>query len=278
MNIIQLFSLLDLKTDQILEFGFEDYIRIEKKINFEKKVNPEIDSNTSENLITALKNYKEELLFVMSNRVFFNFFTHNNFSEDYFSNDNLIVSNEKIKHFITLFLAEDLISFFSLKLSKSWYHYLEELDFLLDLKTYFPEEVIYKMASLVFSKLDFAISQLRVLSSNDISSISYIQHKTFYYLLSHFATIELDRKMSNLLSLVIKFYEKKTNILFFTCVVKSMAFYNDFNGNITKILIQNRDAVSKFKDDAGNDKVDTATSLVIAVVCVVIFFLLIKCS
>ena len=57
-----------------------------------------------------------------------------------------------------------------------------------------------------------------------------------------------------------------------------MAFYNDFNGNITKILIQNRDAVSKFKDDAGNDKVDTATSLVIAVVCVVIFFLLIKCS
>jgi len=278
MNIIQLFSLLDLKTDQILEFGFEDYIRIEKKINFEKKVNPEIDSNTSENLITALKNYKEELLFVMSNRVFFNFFTHNNFSEDYFSNDNLIVSDEKIKHFITLFLAEDLISFFSLKLSKSWYHYLEELDFLLDLKTYFPEEVIYKMASLVFSKLDFAISQLRVLSSNDISSISYIQHKTFYYLLSHFATIELDRKMSNLLSLVIKFYEKKTNILFFTCVVKSMAFYNDFNGNITKILIQNRDAVSKFKDDAGNDKVDTATSLVIAVVCVVIFFLLIKCS
>jgi len=278
MNIIQLFSLLDLKTDQILEFGFEDYIRIEKKMNFEKKVNPEIDSNTSENLITALKNYKEELLFVMSNRVFFNFFTHNNFSEDYFSNDNLIVSDEKIKDFITLFLAEDLISFFSLKLSKSWYHYLEELDFLLDLKTYFPEEVIYKMASLVFSKLDFAISQLRVLSSNDISSISYIQHKTFYYLLSHFATIELDRKMSNLLSLVIKFYEKKTNILFFTCVVKSMAFYNDFNGNITKILIQNRDAVSKFKDDAGNDKVDTATSLVIAVVCVVIFFLLIKCS
>lgn len=208
----------------------------------------------------------------------FNFLTHNNVSKNNVSNYNLTVSDEKIKEFIALFLADDLISFFSLKLSKSWYHYLEELDFLLDLKTYFPEEVIYKMASLVFSKLDFAISQLRVLSSNDISSISYIQHKTFYYLLSHFATIELDRKMSNLLSLVIKFYEKKTNILFFTCVVKSMAFYNDFNGNITKILIQNRDAVSKFKDDAGNDKVDTATSLVIAVVCVVIFFLLIKCS
>ncbi|MEZ0129324.1 hypothetical protein AB9T88_05910 [Flavobacterium sp. LBUM151] len=278
MNIIQLFSLLDLKTGQILEFGTEDYIRIEKKINFEKKINPEIDANAGENLISALKEYKEELLFIMTNRVFFNFFTHNNFPKSYFFNNNRTVSDEKIKHFITLFLAEDLISFFSFKLSKSWYHYLEELDFLLDLKIYFPEEVIYKMASLVFSKLDFAIFQLRVLSNNDISSINYIQHKTFYYLLSHFATIELDRKMSNLLSLVIQFYEKKTNILFFTCVVKSMAFYNDFNGNITKILIQNRDAVSKFRDDAGNNKVDTATSLVIAVVCVVIFFLLIKCS
>jgi hypothetical protein len=78
MNIIQLFSLLDLKRDQILEFGSEDYIRIEKKINFEKKINPEIDSNTSEKLILALKEHKEELLFVLSNRIFFNFFTHNN--------------------------------------------------------------------------------------------------------------------------------------------------------------------------------------------------------
>ena len=61
MNIIQLFSLLDIKRDQILEFGAEDYIRIEKKINFEKKINPEIEANTSENLIAALKEYKEEL-------------------------------------------------------------------------------------------------------------------------------------------------------------------------------------------------------------------------
>jgi len=40
MNIIQLFSALDLKRDQIWEFDSNDFIRTEKKINFEKKNKP----------------------------------------------------------------------------------------------------------------------------------------------------------------------------------------------------------------------------------------------
>ncbi len=141
MNIIQLFCLLEFKKGQILEFGFEDYIRIEKKINFEKKINSEIDTNTSENLILALKEYKEEFLFVLSNRILFNFFTHNNLARNHFQNYNLTISEEKMKQFIGLFLADDLISFFILKLSKTSYDDLEELDLLLGLKRYFPEEV-----------------------------------------------------------------------------------------------------------------------------------------
>lgn len=143
MNIIQLFSLLDLKRDEILKLDSEDYIRIEKKINFEKKINPEINSKTSESLILALKEYREELLFVLSNRVLFNFLNQSNFSKNNFSDYNLTVSAENIKHFISIFLADDLVSFFGLKLSKSWFHYLEDLDQLLDFKRYFPEEVIY---------------------------------------------------------------------------------------------------------------------------------------
>jgi len=278
MNIIQLFSLLDLKTDQILEFGFEDYIRIEKKINFEKKVNPEIDSNTSENLITALKNYKEELRFVMSNRVLFNFFTDNNFSKNNFSNYNLTVSDEKMKHFIALFLAEDLISFFSLKLSKSWYHYLEELDLLLELKRYFPEDSIYKMGLLLYSKLDFAVSQLSVLKGSEVSSISYIKYSTFYVLLSHFTSIELDQKISNLLSLVIEFYKKKVNVPFFTAVIQSMAFYKAYNENINETLAKNREAVTVFREDVDHVEANPTMKIVLAVICVLIPFLVTKCS
>lgn len=228
MNIIQLFVLLDLKRDQILEFGSEDFIRIEKKINFEKKINSEIDSNTSENLILALKEYKEELLFLMSNRVLFNFATHNNFSKNHFLNYSRTVSEEKIKHFIAVFLADDLISAFSLKLTKNTYSCFEELDYLLGQKAYLPEEIIYKITSSVFSKLDFAIYQLSVSKSNDFSNIIYIRYRTFYDLLSHFRTVEADQKISSLLSFVIEFYQKKTNEEFFTSVIQSMAFLHCF--------------------------------------------------
>ena len=146
MNIIELFEKLDIDKNSILLFSAEDIMRVEKMLNVEKRINPKIDSNTGENLITALKNCKEELLFVMSNHILFNFFTHNNFSKNQFLSYNLTVSDDRIKNFIELFLADDLISFFSLKLSKNTYNDLEELDSVLDLKRYFPEEIIYKMA------------------------------------------------------------------------------------------------------------------------------------
>ncbi|MBW1656901.1 hypothetical protein [Flavobacterium quisquiliarum] len=276
MNIIQLFSLLDLKRDQILEFGSTDYIRIEKNINFERKINSEIDSITSENLILALKEYKEELLFVMSNSIFFNFFAQNKFSKKYIFNNDLFISDEKVKHFITLFLQDDLISFFSLKLSKSTGEDLEELDFLLDFKTYFSEEIIYKMKLLVFSKLDLAVSQLGIPNSNNHSSINYIKFKAFYSLLSHFATIELDKKMSNLLSLVIDSYNKNTSSIFFRSVIKSMAFYNAFSENLTKILAKNSTVVPLLPEEVENAKMPPVVKIIIAIMIFAIILFLIS--
>lgn len=272
MNIIRLFFLLDIKREQILEFGTADYIRIEKKINFEKKINPEIDAKTSENLIFALKEYKEELLFILSNRTLFNFLTNNNFSKNYFLNYNLTVSDEKVKHFITLFLADDLISFFSLKLSKNWYHYLEELDLLLNLKRYFPEEIIYKMSLLLYSKLDLHIAQLNVLENNDFSKIVCIKHKTFYDLLSHFATVELDRKIRSLLPLVIDYYKKKTNIAFFSAVIKSMASYNAFDESINQTLTKNRDVLVQLEEDIENKKENINVLVIFFLIIVLILF------
>ncbi|MBF4519523.1 hypothetical protein IRZ71_24555 [Flavobacterium sp. ANB] len=277
MNIIELFEKLKIDKGSILLLSTEEIRRVEKQVNVEKRLNPEIASNTSENLILALKEYKEELLFVLSNRILFNFFTHNNFSRNHFSNYDLAVSDEKIKHFIAFFLADDLISFFSLKLSKGWFHYLEELDFLLDLKRYFPEEVIYKMRSLVFSKLDFAISQLTVLERKEFSNIAYIKHRTFYNLLSHFTTVESDQKISNLLSLVIKFYIKKTNTVFFTSVIQSMAFYRAINENINEVLAKNGAAV--YKPELKQDKkTHPAFSIFIGLICAIIPFLVSRCS
>ncbi|MBF4519524.1 hypothetical protein IRZ71_24560 [Flavobacterium sp. ANB] len=275
MNIIELFDELKIDKSNILLFSTEDIKRVEKQVNAEKRINTEIDSKTSENLITVLKEYKEELLFVMSNHILFNFFTHNNFSKNDFSNYNLTVSDEKIKGFISLFLADDLISFFSFKLSKNTYDNLQELNLLLDLKSYFPEEIIYKMASLVFSKLDFAVSQLSVSTTSDFSNIGYIKYSTFYDLLSHFATVELDRKMDNLLLLVVRSYKKNPSNIFFISVIKSMAFYNAFNEKMTKTLVNNKDLLLASIKDNENENDSEKVYRVIQIVLVVIFLLVV---
>ncbi len=278
MNIIQLFVLLDLKKDQILEFSSEDFIRIEKKINFEKKINSEIDSNTGENLILALKKYREEFLFLMSNRVLFNFLTHKNLSKNHFLNYSRTVSEEKIKHFITVFFTADLISFFSVKLSKNTFNDLEELDYLLDERNYLSEDIFYKMASLVFSKLDFAINSLSVLDSKDFSNIIYIKYATFYALLTHFRTFETDHKISDLLSLVIVFYEKKTDNSFFTGVIQSMAFYKAFDENVNETLVKNRTSVTVFTSDGDPTKKPVLISVLIGLICAFLPLLVSKCS
>ncbi|MCC9018740.1 hypothetical protein [Flavobacterium lipolyticum] len=278
MNIIQLFSLLDIKTDQILAFGAEDYVRIEKKINFEKKINPEIEANTGQNLIIALKNYKEELLFVASNHILFSFFTHDNhFSKKHFSDYKQTVSDEKMKEFIALFLAADLISFFSFKLSKGWLHDLEDLDLLLTLKRYFPEEIIYKMGSLLYSKLDFAISQLTASITNDFSNIEYIKYGTFYDLLSHFTTFELDRKIVVLLNLVSEHYTKRTDTIFFSSVLKSMASYKAYIEEISKLLIESREILMKPKKTHENKKTEenTKIDLVIKIMLAILFLMIV---
>ena len=177
-----------------------------------------------------------------------------------------------MKDFITLFLADDLISFFSFKLSKNSYNDLEELGLLLDLKRYFPEEIIYKMASLVFSKLDFAVSQLAVSNTNEFSNISYIKYSTFYDLLSHFTSVESDQKMGNLLILVVRFYKKKTNIIFFTSVIESMAFYNAFSENMNKTLVKNRDLLFGLREDPENEKTHSIIKIIIVIIFLLIAF------
>jgi len=216
-------------------------------------------------------------LFVLSNRVLFNFFTHNNLSKNHFPIDDVVVSEEKIKTFITLFLADDLVAFFSLKLSKNDYDSFEELDWLLDLKDYLPEEAIYKMTSQVFSKLDFALSQMSA-GGDTFSNIIYIKFKSFYDLLSHFRTVETDQKISQLLSLIIPYYEKKINVQFFTPVIQSMAYYNAFDENIKKTLDRNRAAVTVFTGEVGDNKPFAGVSVLIGIICAFLPLLVSKCS
>jgi hypothetical protein len=130
------------------------------------------------------------------------------------------------------------------------------------------------MGLLLYSKLDFAISQLAVSTTNEFSNIVYIKYSTFYDLLSHFATIELDQKIVVLLNLVVQYYKKRTNIIFFSSVIKSMASYNAFIENISKILIESKEILMKSKENKAdeNNEMDLIIKIILAVVFLLIAF------
>ncbi|WP_433835630.1 hypothetical protein [Flavobacterium anhuiense] len=162
-------------------------------------------------------------------------------------------------------------------MSKNKYNTLEELSDLLNFKGYFPEEILHKMALLVFSKVDFVNSQL-VSSENVNSNIYYIEFNPFYDLLSHFSGIEMDQKVANLLSVVFKFYKRNKNVLFFNSVLRSMASYTAFNENLHELLIKNREAVSKTGQGIEAEINHPAMGIALAVICALIPFIVTKCS
>lgn len=84
MNIIELFKNLNIDKSSLLHITTEEIIRIEKHVNVEKKINPDIDVNDANNLIEALRNFPSEFQFITNTRVLYNFFTKKNFLRDAF--------------------------------------------------------------------------------------------------------------------------------------------------------------------------------------------------
>ena len=84
MNIIELFEKLNLDRGESYQFSAEEIIKIEKRINVEKKLNPEIDNNVASNLVLALKNYPQEFDFLVNDFVLYNFFAKSKYPRSHF--------------------------------------------------------------------------------------------------------------------------------------------------------------------------------------------------
>jgi len=75
-----------------------------------------------------------------------------------------------------------------------------------------------------------------------------------------------------LLNLVADNYEKMTNIVFFSSVIKSMASYNAFLEGISKLLIEGREILMRPKEKKGDE--NDELFLVIKIISVIVFLLI----
>ena len=278
MNIIELFENLNIDKSSLLQITSEEIIRIEKHINVEKKINPDIDVNVANNLIEALKNYPLEFQFITNTRVLYNFFSKKNYIRDAFPNQNVEVDSDRVKLFIEKFLQDDLTTFFDKKIIENSY---EEMNELLVYKGYFPEELLFKVGKRAEGKLDFIIASLH---SRDVNyfPLLFVKQSHFFIFLSNFVSSELDNKVNHLLNVVVDIYNVTKSSEFAEGIMISMANYHSYDEELMDTIASNRQVVlnniSGRQGKKEKSNFSWKTFLVIIVILFKIAILSNKCS
>ena len=249
MNIIELFEELKIDKNNILLFSSEDIIRIEKQVNVEKRINQDIDVNVANNLILALKEYRQELYFIVSNRILYNLFSKKNYSRHNFPAPQREYDSEKIQSFVNQFLNDDLVLFFDQHLSQNKFDFINDI---FDFKDCFPEDALFQLNKKLNGKVDAILVNLSQNNSANMPVISYVEYRSFYVLLSYFSSIEMDNKIRSLVNIVSERYNANKQSDFYMTCISSMQGYVAYDPSLTDILVSNREAVYSNSIDRGS--------------------------
>jgi hypothetical protein len=239
MNIIELFENLNIDKSSLLHITSEEIIRIEKQVNVEKRINPDIDVSDANNLIEALKYFPTEFQFIANIRVLYNFFSKKSYLRDDFPAQNIEVNCDKVKLFIEKYLQDDLTTFFDKKIIENKY---EEMNDLLIYKEYFPEELLYKVAKRAEGKLDFVLSSLHA-SNVNYFPLLFVKQSHFFIFLSHFVSSELDDKVNHLLNAIVDIYNVTKSSEFAEAIMISMSNYRSFDDELMDTIASNKRVV-----------------------------------
>lgn len=251
MNIIELFEELKIDKNNILLFSIEDIIRIEKQINVEKRINPDINVNVANNLILALKEYREELYFIVSNRILYNLFSKKNYSRHNFPVPQREYDSGKIQSFINQFLNDDLVLFFDQHLSQNKFDFINDI---FDFKDCFPEDALFQLNKKLNGKVESILVNLSQNNSQNMLAISYVEYRSFYVLLSYFSSVEMDDKIRSLVNIVSARYNANKASDFYMACITAMQGYVAYDPDLTDILASNREAVlSNSNDKSSSD-------------------------
>ncbi len=238
MNIIGLFEKLQLDKSRLQQFTPDEIIRIEKHINVEKRLNPDIDVNVASRLTEALRTYPEAFYFITQNRILYNFFAGTQYSRDHFHLDEVSIDPSQVQQFIERYLMEDLSLYIEQKISENQFEPLREI---MSEFNYFPEELLLRITRKAFHKIDFAMNQYSN-PNYDFARINYIKTSAFYQFLSFLSSPEMDEKVKNILNPVVDSYNSNKNSNASTIMV-AMASYKPFDDELEGTLQNNRDVV-----------------------------------
>lgn len=280
MNIIELFTRLELQRDAILGQSANDVIRIEKQLNVERKLNPDIDANTAANLISALRDYPRALLMILSNRHLYNFFTGKDLARRSFPESLPDVSPDEVRAFITRFLFDDLELRFDKALTNERFGTIRDF---LTVKENLPEEVLHRLEKRVTGKLEFGIGRMPREGAIDTSAIQYMRLMSFYEVLSHFRSIELDDKIRIVINRTSDMYNTRREAQFASDVMVCLPSYNAFDDELNRVTqgnskIINGATLSRSSSSSSGSGVSGRVIFLVIILIVKVIIFSSKCS
>jgi hypothetical protein len=249
MNIIELFDKLELIKEAIAGYTAGDVIRVEKQLNVERKINPEVDANTATSLVHALRDFPNPFIFVLGDRHLYNFFTGKDLSRKRFPENNIEVDREKVRGFIARFLGDELEFTLDKALADERFGTIREL---LAVSEYLPEESLHRLEKRVTGKLEFGIGRMPREGKIDTSGIGYMRLMSFYEVLSHFSSIEMDEKIRIVINRTSDMYNSKRERKFASDVMICLPSYKAFDDDLNRIMAGNRGVVSSGNTISGS--------------------------
>jgi hypothetical protein len=273
MNIIELFDKLELNRDAITGYTASDVIRVEKQLNVERKINPEIDTNTASNLVQALRDHAPAFVFVLGNRYLYNFFTNKDLPRKHFPEYPPALDEETIRNFIGRFLADDLELRLDKALASDRFGSIREL---LTVADHLPEESLHRLEKRITGKLEFGIGRMPREGQIDTSGIGYMRLMSFYEVLSHFSSIEMDDKIRIVINRTSDMYNTKRERKFASDVMTCLPSYKAFDDDLNRVTNGNRDLVSSANTYSGSGTSSGSGSGISGRVVFIVIILILK--
>ncbi|WP_035646746.1 hypothetical protein [Flavobacterium sp. ASV13] len=256
MNIIELFENAGIYKANIQSFSAEDIEKARRQFEIERSGNTNVQPDLGSNLVLAIENYANQLLFISNNRILYNFFSKKNYSRNRFITDHPISSSkEDVRVFIDKFLSKDLDAILEYYISNNRF---DNIDDLFEVKEYLPESSLDKLSNKVSEKLDYAIQTVNGnLQPAAISeTVEFLKYRSFYILVSHFRSAEKDEKIRAVYN---KVYNLHSNSVvrheLLNPMISSLINYNAVDSDLNNLFRKNKNQL-----DAAQERVDNASS------------------
>jgi len=281
MNSIELFEAAGIYQENATEFVLEDTLKVSKYIDLQKIQNPNLDITVASYLTEALKNYPNELWFIAYNRILYNFFAKTNHSRNRFSTDRIVsVSNEAIQSFIEKYLLDELDSFFEQKVAQGKF---EEIDDFLVVKEYLPQKSLDKLEVKLSEKFDFVLQTLEQNPMvNEVISINFIKYRSFYDLLSHFKSPQIDEKIKLLLNKMTgAHFNLGLQADFINPMMIAMGNYKAVDNDLANMLKFNKDqttANTQKTSSSSSSALTTGGTIALVIIIIRLLLLMVRCS